>query len=682
MKNLRLSSKAKHSLIIAGLVVAALVLIVAVFSLINHFSADNRYEKYYEEGALSYISEKYDKALDSLEKALKLKDTEECYLLLADVYYKGKGDLDKAIEVLYVGSYKLSSSKINSYLEELKAEKLKAGGASDADGVTIGRQTVSRDTTTLALSKMGLGDSDILPIAELTKLKNLTLSENRLTSVAPLENLSDLTFLHLGGNNIEDISPLSGLSSLKTLYLDGNPIRDFAPLRALKSLTTLSIVDIDISEDELKSLQDALPNCSIHCDSAVSNPVEITMGTVTFMSDVTELDLSDQNLTDITPLCQCKNLVKLILKNNKIEDLTPLMDLPDLTWLSIWNNKVSDIRPLMGLTKLSYLDADANLIRDISTLSELVNMEELWLSYNPIENIGALKSMTSLRRLGLKSTGLEDQDLDVLMGMTSLAELALEENTDLSAEKLDELKEALLHCIITHSDAYYTVDFGGNEFKSDAREISLYGAAAPSLTGLEKFSALENLILLNCGTNDISAIRDLDALAVLEVTNESFATSDRLCDISALSGHSSLSILNLMSNNISDIRALSGLTGLRELHLSFNPISDISALSGLAGLKELSLDYCRISDVSALSSLTGLTYLGLENNSISDLTPLKSLTNLETLYIGSNNVTADQVRELQEALPGCAIYTDLDLTVEEAPSEELSPSDGILPVVE
>ena len=685
----QLSSKTKHALIIAGLIILALVLIIAVFSVINFFSSDNRYDSYYEDGALNYVSGKYSKAVENLEKALKIKDTEECYLLLAEVYHKGENDIDKAIETLYIGSYKLNSSKINTYLEELKALKTDSGLAPALDTVAIAGQNIARDTASLALSKMSLADNDIQPLSELTKLKNLTLSENNLSSLTPLENLTELTFLHLGGNSVTDLSPLSGLSNLKTLYLDGNPIRDFTPLRALKKLTTLSLVDVEISTDELEALKQALPNCSIHCNNPVEVPVEITMGSVTFMSDVTELDLSGQNISDLTPLMQCKALVRLNLKNNSISDLTPLMDLPELAWLSIWNNKVSDIRPLMGMTKLLYLDADANSIEDITCLANLANLEELWLSYNPLSDITPLTRLPALRQLGLKGCGIDDSELDTLTGITTLLTLALEDNADLSGEKLDEVKAKMPTCSITHSDALYSVTLGGVTYKSDAEEITLYGAASSSLDGLEKFTGLRSIIMLNCGVADISAIKDLTGLTVLEISNESFAPGKRLSDISALSGLTKLQTLNLMSNDVTDISVLSGLTGLREVHLSFNSIGNISALSGLTGITELSLDYCGISDISALASLSSLTYLGVENNNISDITALKGLTNLKMLYIGGNPLTAEQILELQQALPNCLIYTDLDLSLPQEepeaddtltedessqPSENLSPS--------
>jgi Leucine-rich repeat (LRR) protein len=53
------------------------------------------------------------------------------------------------------------------------------------------------------------------------------------------------------------------------------------------------------------------------------------MGGLTFQSDVTELDLSGRELSDITALSDCAALTKLDLSHNKISDLTPLAGLKD-----------------------------------------------------------------------------------------------------------------------------------------------------------------------------------------------------------------------------------------------------------------------------------------------------------------------------------------------------------------
>ncbi len=671
------NNKNHRRVFIAGSAALLVVIAILVAVLIGSQSG-GKFDKYYKQGADAYAAGEYSYAAESLEKALEYGDSVDCYVLLANTYYAGLGDIDKAMEVLYVGSYKLESDTINSYLDSLKA--IKAEGDSVADAVTIGGETISPDVTSLVLSQMRLQDSDILPLTQLTKLESLSLTDNGLTDISPLAGLTELSFLQLGNNQVSDISPLAGLSKLKTLYLDGNPIDDFTPLHSLKSLTTLSLKNTGITEEEAEALEEALPNCSIHCERGESDEVEeLTLGGVTFMSDVTELDLSGKNITDISILAKCTNLQKLDLRDNKISDITPLMDLSELSWLCIWNNDVEDILPLMGLAKLEYLDADGNEIEDITAVSALTSLRELWLSYNDIDSFEPLEKLTQLERLGLKGTGLEDSDLASLKKLKNLTELALEDNAALSGGEVDKLKSALSGCNITHSELKYFANLGGTQFDSDDTAVSATGSSVTNLTGLDHFSKLTTLQLTNTSVTNLSPIAELENLQILEVWSSDASKHGALSDLTPLKNLTSLTQLNLMFNSITDISALSGLTNLRELHLDGNSLSGISALSGMSSLESLSLQGCGISDISALSGLTNLRELYLEDNSISNVEALKGLTKLSALYISNNSVTAEQLRELKAALPGCTIYTELDLSepVEETPdlsSPELAAS--------
>ena len=75
---------------------------------------------------------------------------------------------------------------------------------------------------------------------------------------------------------------------------------------------------------------------------------------------------------------------------------------------------------------------------------------------------------------------------------------------------------------------------------------------------------------------------------------------------------------------------------MADLTLSRNQITDVSALSGLTRLTYLDLHTNQITDVRALSGLTNLTELNLRDNEITDVSPLVGLTNLMTLNLTGN----------------------------------------------
>ena len=170
--------------------------------------------------------------------------------------------------------------------------------------------------------------------------------------------------------------------------------------------------------------------------------------------------------------------------------------------------------------------------------------------------------------------------------------------------------------------------------------LTAEGASISDLTGLEKATNLTTLDLsyivrefrmVGPSTRTCQASGEWS-----DSTITTFVATSRggISDISALSGLTKLTTLNLGGNNVRNISALSGLTKLTTLYLYDNWIKDISALSGLTKLTTLYLTRSGISDISALSGLTKLTTLDLEGNWIKDISALSGLTKLTTLYLG------------------------------------------------
>jgi hypothetical protein len=83
--------------------------------------------------------------------------------------------------------------------------------------------------------------TDLMPLAELSNLKNLGLSSNHIADLTPLAELTKLEVLELDKNEIKNLTPLAGLSNLRNLDLDDNPI----------------------PYEQKAMLKKALPNCKI-----------------------------------------------------------------------------------------------------------------------------------------------------------------------------------------------------------------------------------------------------------------------------------------------------------------------------------------------------------------------------------------------------------------------------------
>ena len=154
------------------------------------------------------------------------------------------------------------------------------------------------------------------------------------------------------------------------------------------------------------------------------------------------------------------------------------------------------------------------------------------------------------------------------------------------------------------------------------------------ITPLSGLNLLKSLDLSNNQITDISALSGLTALETLALYN------NQIVDISALSGLSNLTSLDMEHNQITDITPLSGLTNLKSLELSSNPIADTSALSILTGLESLLLSRTGLTTIPALADLPNLKFLDLVGNQITDISGLSGMTAIETVTLFGNRITS------------------------------------------
>jgi len=80
----------------------------------------------------------------------------------------------------------------------------------------------------------------------------------------------------------------------------------------------------------------------------------------TIPADVTRLNLSNNLITDVTPLANLKFLEWLDLSYNQIKDISPLANLKLLGYLDLRYNLISDLTPLYGLKNLWNVQLDGN----------------------------------------------------------------------------------------------------------------------------------------------------------------------------------------------------------------------------------------------------------------------------------------------------------------------------------
>ncbi len=153
---------------------------------------------------------------------------------------------------------------------------------------------------------------------------------------------------------------------------------------------------------------------------------------------IMEIDLENNEISDLGPLKELKLIQSMNLAGNKIESIEALAELKGLQYLELSQNEVTDILPLKSMTNMRSLYLNEN---EITTLAPLAEMKKIWTLYagkNPIKDFSAISKLVWLESLDLSETELKE--LDFLSPLTELKRLSLSKN------KIEDLTALVKSC--------------------------------------------------------------------------------------------------------------------------------------------------------------------------------------------------------------------------------------------
>lgn len=187
------------------------------------------------------------------------------------------------------------------------------------------------------LDLSGLGLTEVpSELSQLTQLKELNLTGNKLTYISGLDKLIQLTILNLGHNQLDKINGIEALNQLRELYLGYNKLNKITGLERLTELVKLA--------------------------------------------------LHNNFITKINGLEQLKKLTFLHLHRNRIKKIEGLETLTKLMDLALSDNQLKEICGLEKLSQLKILYLHANQIKAIKGLESLTKLYYLQLTDNQITN--------------------------------------------------------------------------------------------------------------------------------------------------------------------------------------------------------------------------------------------------------------------------------------------------------
>lgn len=148
----------------------------------------------------------------------------------------------------------------------------------------------------------------------------------------------------------------------------------------------------------------------------------------TQLASLTELDVPEENVTNLAGIQFSFDLTYLGLDNNALTDLGPVASLSDLDWLWLGGNPVTDLAPIadLSLRGLSIWGTQVSAQQILDIVSGQSQMERLYIGSIAPSDMGWLTNLPQLFAIGYEWAGV--QTIPDLSSLSRLHEMFLQGN--------------------------------------------------------------------------------------------------------------------------------------------------------------------------------------------------------------------------------------------------------------
>ncbi len=399
-------------------------------------------------------------------------------------------------------------------------------------------------------------------------------------------------------------------------------------------------------------------------------PDSIGIADIKKITSVAELDLSNNGfIQNIEPLGRLLNLTTLNISGTQISDLTPIRNLTELKTLDLSNTKVVDLTPLKYSSKLVYLDISYTLVTDISVLEKMSTLQTLNMNGIAATDFSSLSFLTALETANLADTKM--YTLAPMEGLTTLTELDISGTPirDLSQLKnLENLKELDIDSTrISSLDALANLE--------SLVVLRANYTAITSLLPLQKLTRLEKIyadytaINKEAANNFIAVNRKVQVIFDSEelktwwdaLTPEWQSVLGKSAEIKLTPSKEELAkVPQLDSINISSGMRMNSLEPLRKLQklqviiANQTAIVDLSPLKTLSEIRYIDISETNVADISALQQLTKLKVLRADKSLIENVDRY-SFPTLEVFYADNTSIHDITAKEFLKRNPKCLL---------------------------
>jgi len=226
---------------------------------------------------------------------------------------------------------------------------------------------------------------ELAELAQLPKLRELTLAHCGLSTIEALVGAPSLTKLDLSSNTVRRLDVLSGIQTLEEINLEHNAVTSLEALAQLPKLSKLVV-----NYNSVTSVS-ALSTCATLTHLEADHNQLTSVYGLHQLTGLQHLSVDYNALTDVSILSANTALVNLSIASNTISDITALKTLTKLEIFDFsGNNQISALPAWPEGTALKTIDGSYNTLTSIDGLKSMQQLTHVYMDYNQLTNIDAL----------------------------------------------------------------------------------------------------------------------------------------------------------------------------------------------------------------------------------------------------------------------------------------------------
>lgn len=188
------------------------------------------------------------------------------------------------------------------------------------------------------------------------------------TTLDGLSTFKYLYYLEIDSNELTDISDLANMTSLECLYMYTYVFK--ADTDCLKNLTCLTELGLDLPGIENINFISSMPNLTYLALNSISTSNLSPIGRLTSLTDLS-ITRNSSTEADYSCIKNLKNLLHLDLSFDNLTNISFVSNLTNLERIKLSENQIKDFSPLYSLTSLESVICDSNEA-DVSAYEALV----------------------------------------------------------------------------------------------------------------------------------------------------------------------------------------------------------------------------------------------------------------------------------------------------------------------